>query len=37
VVMGRPVFCLPGSPGAAALGLELILAELKHIVQHISE
>jgi molybdenum cofactor biosynthesis protein B len=37
VVRGRPVFCLPGSPGAAALGLELILAELKHIVQHISE
>lgn len=37
VVRGRPVFCLPGSPGAASLGIELILPEIEHIVQHISE
>lgn len=34
---GRPVFCLPGSPGAARLGIELILAEIAHIVGHVRE
>ncbi len=37
VYHGRPVFCLPGSPGAARLGLDLILKELEHIVGHIRE
>lgn len=34
---GKPVFCLPGSPGAARLGMELIMAELAHILEHIRE
>jgi molybdenum cofactor biosynthesis protein B len=33
----RPVFCLPGSPGAARLGMDLILAEIGHILKHIRE
>jgi molybdenum cofactor biosynthesis protein B len=33
----RPVFCLPGSPGAARLGLDLILKEIEHIIGHIKE
>jgi molybdenum cofactor biosynthesis protein B len=37
VYHGRPVFCLPGSPGAARLGLELILKEIGHIIGHIRE
>ena len=37
VVRGRPVFCIPGSPNAARLGLDLILAEIEHVVKHISE
>ena len=37
VVRGVPVFCLPGSPSAARLGIDLILAEIDHILQHISE
>src|SRR5512137_17397 len=37
VYHGRPVFCLPGSPGAARLGMELILAEIAHIVDHIRQ
>jgi len=37
VVGGVPVFCLPGSPSAARLGVELILAEIDHILGHISE
>jgi molybdenum cofactor biosynthesis protein B len=37
VYRGRPVFCLPGSPNAARLGMELILAEILHIIKHISE
>jgi molybdenum cofactor biosynthesis protein B len=37
VYKGKPVFCLPGSPNAARLGIELILAEIEHIVKHISE
>lgn len=34
---GRPIFCMPGSPNAARLGMELILAEIEHIIKHISE
>ena len=34
---GKPVFCLPGSPGAARLGMDLILAEIEHILEHIRE
>jgi molybdenum cofactor biosynthesis protein B len=37
VYHGRPVFCLPGSPGAARLGMDLILAEIGHILGHIRE
>jgi molybdopterin adenylyltransferase len=37
VYHGRPVFCLPGSPGAARLGIDLILAEIWHILGHIRE
>ena len=37
VYRGRPIFCLPGSPNAAKLGMELILAEIGHILKHISE
>jgi molybdenum cofactor biosynthesis protein B len=34
---GRAIFCLPGSPGAARLGVDLILAEIGHIIGHIRE
>ncbi len=37
IVRGMPVFCLPGSPNAARLGTDLILAEIVHIIKHISE
>ena len=37
VYHGRPIFCLPGSPGAARLGLDLILKEIEHIIEHIRE
>jgi molybdenum cofactor biosynthesis protein B len=37
VYQGKPIFCLPGSPSAARLGMELILAEIEHIIKHISE
>ncbi|MCR3882861.1 MogA/MoaB family molybdenum cofactor biosynthesis protein [Methanotrichaceae archaeon M04Ac] len=37
VVEGLPIFCLPGSPSAARLGIDLILAEIDHILQHVSE
>jgi molybdenum cofactor biosynthesis protein B len=37
VVNGIPVFCLPGSPSAATLGIDLILLELGHILKHIRE
>jgi molybdenum cofactor biosynthesis protein B len=33
----KPIFCLPGSPQAAEMGIELILAEMEHIIKHISE
>jgi molybdenum cofactor biosynthesis protein B len=34
---GKPIFCMPGSPNAARLGMELILAEIGHILKHIGE
>jgi molybdenum cofactor biosynthesis protein B len=34
---GKPIFCIPGSPNAAKLGIELILEEIEHIIKHISE
>lgn len=37
IYQGRPIFCLPGSPGAARLGTELVLAEIQHIIRHIRE
>jgi molybdopterin adenylyltransferase len=37
IYQGRAVFCLPGSPGAARLGVDLILAEINHIIRHIRE
>ena len=37
VVGGVPVFCLPGSPSGARLGVDLILAEIDHILGHICE
>ncbi len=32
VVDSRVVFCLPGSPDAASLGMDLILKELPHAI-----
>ena len=37
VIENRPIFCLPGSPNAARLGTDLILAEIEHIIAHIFE
>lgn len=37
VIENKPVFCLPGSPNAARLGTDLILAEIGHIITHIFE
>ena len=37
VFMKKPIFCLPGSPGAARLGMDLILAEIEHILKHVTE
>jgi molybdenum cofactor biosynthesis protein B len=37
IIRGIPVFCLPGSPSAAKLGIDLILSEIQHILVHISE
>jgi molybdenum cofactor biosynthesis protein B len=37
VIRNKPVFCIPGSPNAARLGADLILAELLHIITHIFE
>lgn len=37
IIENRPVFCLPGSPNAARLGTDLVLAEIGHIITHIFE
>ncbi|GGM67349.1 molybdenum cofactor biosynthesis protein B [Thermogymnomonas acidicola] len=35
-VAGKPVFCLPGSPGAAALGTEeIIVREIDHFIHEL--
>jgi molybdenum cofactor biosynthesis protein B len=34
---GKLIFCLPGAPGAVAVGLELILPDLTHLVRHARE
>jgi len=31
----KAIFCLPGSPAAVKLALELILPEMGHIVKHV--
>jgi len=33
----KPVFCLPGSPNAVKLALELILPEMGHILKHVKD
>ena len=35
VARGKVIFCLPGSPNAAKLALELILPEIGHILKHV--
>ncbi len=32
IISGKPVFCLPGSPEAVALGMKLIIPEISHTV-----
>jgi molybdenum cofactor biosynthesis protein B len=34
---GKLIFCLPGAPGAVAVGLELIFPDLTHLVKHARE
>jgi len=33
----KVIFCLPGSPNAVKLSLEIILPELSHIIEHIKK
>ncbi|MBE0521034.1 MAG: molybdenum cofactor biosynthesis protein, partial [Candidatus Methanoperedenaceae archaeon] len=35
VARGKVIFCLPGSPNAVKLALELILPETGHIIKHV--
>ncbi len=35
VARGKVIFCLPGSPNAVKLALELILPEMGHILKHV--
>ncbi len=35
VARQKAIFCLPGSPNAVKLGLELLLPEMGHIIKHI--
>lgn len=35
VAHGKIIFCLPGSPNAVKLALELILPEMGHIIKHV--
>lgn len=35
VAHGKIVFCLPGSPNAVKLALELIMPEMGHIIKHV--
>lgn len=34
VARGRAVFCMPGSPNAVRLGIEIIAPELGHVIEH---
>lgn len=34
VVRGRAVFCMPGSPNAVRLGIEMITSEIGHVIEH---
>jgi molybdenum cofactor biosynthesis protein B len=35
VARGKVLFCLPGSPNAVKLALELVMPELGHIIKHV--
>jgi molybdenum cofactor biosynthesis protein B len=35
VARQKAIFCLPGSPNAVKLGLEIVLPEMGHIIKHI--
>ncbi len=35
VARGKVIFCLPGSPNAVKLALELVLPEIGHIIKHV--
>jgi molybdenum cofactor biosynthesis protein B len=35
VARGKVVFCLPGSPNAVKLALELVMPEMGHIIKHV--
>lgn len=35
IARGKVVFCLPGSPNAVKLALELVLPEIGHILKHV--
>lgn len=35
IAHGKAIFCLPGSPNAVRLALELVLPEMGHIIKHI--
>jgi molybdenum cofactor biosynthesis protein B len=35
IARGKVIFCLPGSPNAVKLALELILPEMGHILKHV--
>ncbi len=37
VARGKAIFCLPGSPDAVKLGMEIIMAQLSHIMQHLRD
>jgi len=34
IVKQKPVFCLPGTPNAVDIGMDIILPELGHVVKH---
>ncbi|MCZ7398443.1 MAG: MogA/MoaB family molybdenum cofactor biosynthesis protein [Candidatus Methanoperedens sp.] len=35
VARGKVIFCLPGSPNAVKLALELVMPEIGHIIKHV--
>ncbi len=37
VARKKVIFCLPGSPNAVKLALEIILPEMQHIIEHIKQ